>query len=172
MRKITQTFEWEVFADAELPPEDLELRKAAYEAASRAFAPYSAFHVGAAVRLADGTVVTGCNQENVAYPSGLCAERVALFAAGAAHPDVPPVAIAIAAVFRGEAVNGVSPCGGCRQVMMQCEERYNRPLRTLLCNGTGTVVVPSVHDLMPLWDAPPLDSLPDGAPDTPQPQEP
>ena len=59
MRKITQTFEWEVFADAELPPEDLELRKAAYDAASRAFAPYSAFHVGAAVRLADGTVVTG-----------------------------------------------------------------------------------------------------------------
>ncbi len=172
METISQKLEWTVLGDSELPEEDTALKAAALEAARKAYAPYSAFRVGAAVRLADGSVVTGCNQENVAYPSGLCAERVALFAAAAAHPDVPPTALALAAVYRGEHVAAISPCGSCRQVMIQCEDRHGRPLRTLLCNAGGTVVVPSARDFMPLWDPPPLDSAGGGTPSAPQTQEP
>ena len=81
----------------ELSEEDLALVEAAKQATKGSYAPYSNFHVGAAVRLQDGIVVTGANQENSAFPSGLCAERTALFAAGAQHPDTPVVALAIAA---------------------------------------------------------------------------
>ena len=158
MRTIRKSLEWVAFADGELSAEDQELRDAALEAAGRAWAPYSKFRVGAAVRLEDGSVVTGCNQENSAYPSGLCAERCALFRAGAEKPDVAPAALALIAVYKGEIVDSPSPCGGCRQVMMEVEERYGKPLRTLLCGKGETVVVPSVRDLMPLWGGLELDT--------------
>ena len=151
MRKITQTFEWEVFADAELPPEDLELRKAAYDAASRAFAPYSAFHVGAAVRLADGTVVTGCNQENVAYPSGLCAERTAMFAAGANHPGVAFDTLAIVGANGDEVCEmPAAPCGACRQVMAEYQRLYGQPLKVILIGTHVIYKFEKVEDLLPL----------------------
>lgn len=151
MRTIRKSLEWVAFADGELPAEDQALREAALEAAGRAWAPYSKFRVGAAVRLEDGSVVMGCNQENSAYPSGLCAERCALFAAGAAKPDVAPLALALIAVYKGEIVDSPSPCGACRQVMVQAEERYGKPLRPLLCGKGETIAVPSARDLMPLW---------------------
>lgn len=124
----------------------------AKEATGRSYSPYSHFSVGAAVLLADGTVVIGANQENAAYPSGLCAERTALFAAGAQYPDMPVVALAIAA--RNErglfTPQPVSPCGACRQVMLEVEERYHQPMQVLLYGTEVVNVLKSARDLLPL----------------------
>ena len=133
-----------------LSNEDNELREAAIGAAKRAYAPYSHFHVGAAVLLKDGTVVEGNNQENIAYPSGLCAERVALFAAGAAFPDIPVIAIAIAAIKNGVVQSAIAPCGACRQVMLETEQRYGLPMRIVLCGHDETLLIASSQDLLPL----------------------
>ena len=135
---------------ADLPEEDCRLRDAAIGAARRAYAPYSQFNVGAAVLLNDGTVVEGNNQENIAYPSGLCAERVALFAAGATFPDTPVVAIAIAAIKNGEIQSAIAPCGGCRQVMLESEKRYGQPVRIHLCGRDETFIIASAGDLLPM----------------------
>ncbi|MDR2915802.1 MAG: cytidine deaminase [Tannerella sp.] len=134
----------------ELSVEDRELRHAAIRAAGCAYAPYSHFKVGAAVLLEDGTILEGNNQENIAYPSGLCAERVALFSAGASFPDVPIVALAIIAMKNGEIQPSISPCGGCRQVVLETERRYGCSVRVLLCGRNDTVIVPSAKDLLPL----------------------
>lgn len=100
----------------ELSAEDRELASMAVEATVNSYAPYSEFHVGAAVRLTDGTAVTGANQENIAYPSGLCAERTAMFYAAAKYPDIPMETIAIAASSHGELCREpATPCGACRQ---------------------------------------------------------
>ncbi|MDR3250327.1 MAG: cytidine deaminase [Tannerella sp.] len=133
----------------ELSCGDRRLRAAAIDAAGRAYAPYSRFSVGAAALLADDSIVTGNNQENMAYPSGLCAERVALFAAGATFPDIPVTAIAIVAMSGGEVHPHVSPCGSCRQVMLETERRYGGAIRVLMCGRDETVVVSSVSGLMP-----------------------
>ena len=134
----------------ELQEEDKRLRSVAVEAAKDAYAPYSHFFVGAAVLLEDGTIVKGNNQENAAYPSGLCAERVALFSAGAIFPTIPVVALAITAMKDGEIQQSISPCGACRQVMLETEQRYGRPLRVLLCGNDETIMVSSAKDLLPL----------------------
>lgn len=133
----------------ELSADDQRLRAAAIRAAGRAYAPYSKFNVGAALLLKDGTVVEGNNQENVAYPSGLCAERVALFSAGASCPDVPVVSLAIIALKDGRIQPSISPCGGCRQVMLETEQRYGHPMRILLCGCDETILVSSARDLLP-----------------------
>ena len=131
--------------------EQLLLRQA-IEATSRSYAPHSHFHVGAALQLEDGTVLPGCNQENAAFPAGLCAERSALFAAGAQYPDVPPVMLAIAARnAAGELTpEPVSPCGTCRQVIIETETRYRRPLRLLLYGANRVYVMDGISNLMPL----------------------
>ena len=134
----------------EVPDEAQPLVNAALKATEQSYAPYSKFHVGAAALLADGTVVTGSNQENAAYPSGLCAERVALFHAGHQYPDIPVVALAIAASTGGEQVESISPCGACRQVLLETEQRYNRPMKVLLCGTKEVVVAPSAASLLPL----------------------
>ena len=134
----------------ELSEEDKRLRNAVVEAAKDAYAPYSHFCVGAAVLLEDGTIVKGNNQENAAYPSGLCAERVALFSAGASFPAIPAVALAIIAIKGDEIQSSISPCGACRQVMLETEQRYDRPLRILLCGNNETIIVSSAKDLLPL----------------------
>lgn len=122
-------------SEAELDPQDAELLRLAHEATNNSYAPYSKFHVGAAVRLANGKTVTGCNIENAAYPSGLCAERVALFAAQAQYPDVAVEALAITARSESKTIDEpVAPCGGCRQVMVETELRSKQPLR-VLCQG-------------------------------------
>ncbi len=124
----------------------------AIEATDRSYSPYSHFSVGAAALLQDGTVIIGANQENAAFPSGLCAERSALFAAGAQYPEVPVVAMAVAA--RNEkgvlTPHPVSPCGGCRQVMLEVEERYHQPMKVILYGSQYTNVIESVRDLLPL----------------------
>ena len=132
-----------------LSDDDRRLYEAAVNAAKRAYAPYSHFNVGAAVLLKDGTMVEGNNQENVAYPSGLCAERVALFAAGASFPEQPVVALAIVAVKDGVIQPSISPCGGCRQVILETEQRYGQPVRILLCGRDETVFIASARDLLP-----------------------
>ena len=114
----------------ELPENDRSLVEQAYTISRDAYAPYSNFKVGAAVLLDDGNVVLGSNQENIAFPSGLCAERVALFYTGANHPDRKVLKIAI--VAKGDLLpenNGLSPCGSCRQVMLESEIRQAQPDR-------------------------------------------
>ena len=134
-----------------LPDADRALVEAAAKAAEGAYAPYSQFHVGAALRLADGTVVCGNNQENAAYPSGLCAERTALFAASAGRPEARDYeALAIIGVnARGERCEA-SPCGACRQVMAEYEQRQGHPMRVVCYVGKEcTRVFPSVAALLP-----------------------
>ena len=136
----------------ELAAEEQQLLKEAIAATDRSYAPHSHFHVGAALLLEDGRVLPGCNQENAAFPAGLCAERAAIFAAGAQFPDVPPVALAIAARdTTGQlTVQPVSPCGTCRQVIIETEKRYGQPLRILLYGQSRVFVMDGISHLMPL----------------------
>lgn len=137
-------------------PEDLtadeaELVRAAARATDNSYAKYSHFRVGAAVRLNDGRIVIGANQENAAFPSGLCAERTAIFAAQAQYPDQPIRCLAIAAADDGGLrAKPVSPCGACRQVILEIEDRYQQPVEILLCGTAGVYRIKSVKDLLPL----------------------
>src|SRR5690554_7857975 len=117
----------------ELTQEERQLIEAAREIAGKAYAPYSRFQVGAALLLENGEVVTGSNQENAAYPSGLCAERVALFWAGAQFPESAVKTMVIVSVKEGELVSRiVAPCGACRQVINEASHRYKKPFPLLL----------------------------------------
>ena len=152
MRKEQFVCPYEVYDSMEeLPGMDAELMRRAHEAARNAYAPYSKFHVGAAVRLANGEIVVGNNVENAAYPSGLCAERVAMFAAMAQFPGVPFEALAITAWSSTKAISEpVAPCGACRQVMVEVEHVSKRPLRVLCQGDTGPVMVfDGIESLMP-----------------------
>ena len=133
MKEIKLETKIRIYSLAELPEEESRLMEAAIKATGQSYAPYSKFHVGAAALLEDGTIITGSNQENAAYPSGLCAERVALFHAGHQYPDMPVVALAIAAATNGRQVESISPCGACRQVLLEAEQRYGKPMKVLLC---------------------------------------
>lgn len=136
----------------DLPETDHTLVKAARDIMEDAYAPYSKFRVGAALLLEDGTVITGSNQENIAYPSGLCAERVALFYAGANHPNKKVVTLCI--VAKGDLVDVatiLSPCGGCRQVMVETEKRQEQNFRVILVSQNDvTIVTESAASLLPL----------------------
>ena len=128
-----------------------ELIKEAKSMTQKSYAPYSHFNVGAAVLLSDGTVGTGANQENAAFPSGLCAERTALFAANAQYPDQPVVALAIAAQKgRQFLAQPIPPCGACRQVISGVEDRYRQPIRILLYGTDGVLVSDGINPLFPL----------------------
>lgn len=122
----------------EMPEADRQLMEQAMSAADTAYTPYSNFHVGAAVRLSDGTVVTGSNQENIAYPSGLCAERTALFSASTQYPQQAVEALAVVGHFQGEYTEA-SPCGACRQVMSEYELRYGNRLTIFCYLGGGRI---------------------------------
>lgn len=130
---------------------DAELLRLAHEATDNSYAPYSKFHVGAAARLANGAIVKGNNIENAAYPSGLCAERTTLFAAQAQYPDVPVEALAITARSEiTEVTEPVAPCGACRQVMVETEQRSGVPMRVICQGNTGKVFVfDGIETLMP-----------------------
>jgi cytidine deaminase len=140
------------FSYGELDSVDKKLLDSAVEAAKNAYAPYSHFRVGAAVLLDDGSIITGNNQENAAYPSGLCAERVALFYANSKYPQKTVVAVAIVAVNpEGEVLKGnVSPCGSCRQVMLETQTRYKNLIKIMLASDDAVLVFDSVEDLLPL----------------------
>ena len=130
--------------------EQLLLEKAKISTQS-AYAPYSGFNVGAAILLENGLIVTGNNQENAAYPSGLCAERVAMFAASSHYPNIPMKKIAITAISERFEVNfPISPCGSCRQVMSEYETMQNQPMKVILMGSKGDIhVIDSIADLLP-----------------------
>lgn len=139
--------------DNALPAEDALLIEEAKAASKDSYAPYSKFHVGAALRLADGTIVRGSNQENAATPAGCCAERTALYYAGAQYPNTAPTAIAVA-IWREKdglfLVKPGSPCGICRQHLVEAETRYGHDIRIILYGTECTYVLPSAKLLLPL----------------------
>ena len=136
---------------AEMPASDASLLTQAEEMTANSYAPYSNFHVGAAVLMSDGQVFGGANQENAAFPSGLCAERTAIFYAAAQCPDETVVAVAIAAEYCGKPAKGIpSPCGACRQSMVQYESKSGKPIKVILGGEDRILVFDSVADLLPL----------------------
>ncbi|MEN9699999.1 MAG: hypothetical protein RLZZ301_1197 [Bacteroidota bacterium] len=151
MKKTIQFSYEHLASDQALSESDQQLVRSAYLALENAYAPYSQFKVGASVLLSDGRVVLGNNQENRAYPSGLCAERVALFHAGALYPDLSVEAICIVAagnLLASESI--ISPCGSCRQVMIETEKRQKAPMRVLLVHAqNGILCISSAADLLP-----------------------
>ena len=135
----------------EMEPSLRELVEKAKAMTQNAYCPYSHFHVGAAARLADGQIVAGSNQENAAYPSGLCAERTTLFAANANNPNTPVEALAIACYTQGHYTkDAASPCGACRQVMLETEHRFGKPMQVILYGEDMCYVFDSAADLLPL----------------------
>ncbi len=135
----------------QLEAEDRKLADAAIDAMKNAYAPYSGFSVGAAVMFEDEEIVKGSNQENAAYPSGLCAERTALFYASASRPDKAMAALAIAAGQNGEICGTpATPCGACRQVMAQYQVKSGRPMKILLVGADRIWEFDKVDDLLPL----------------------
>ena len=143
---------YQIYAFDELDVEDKRLIDAAMKATERSYAPYSHFHVGAAALLENDVIVTGSNQENVAYPSGLCAERTALFYANSQYPDMAIKTLAIAACNENgtPSANIISPCGACRQVMLETENRFGKPIRILLYGPKEVYVIESAASLLPL----------------------
>ena len=136
----------------ELASEEQRIVQIAIEGTRRSYTPYSHFHVGAAVLLNNGEEFIGCNQENAAFPAGLCAERTALFAAGAEYPDEPVKVLAIAARGTdGELTEEpVSPCGTCRQVIIETETRHQQPVVILLYGRRCIYRIEGIRHLMPL----------------------
>lgn len=130
--------------------EEKKLISEAHNAAKQAYAPYSHFKVGTALLLSNGKIVTGNNQENAAYPSGLCAERVALFYAKAQWPYVEIKAMAIICIKNNEIIkNPVPPCGSCRQVLIETQQRQNTPITTYLAGNEEIIKVDSADYFLP-----------------------
>ena len=141
----------QVYSYTELTDADKKLVDLAKEATNASYAPYSHFHVGAALRLENGVMIKGANQENAAFPAGLCAERSACFNAGSNYPDVPIETIAIIAVQNGEVVEDpCSPCGVCRQALLEFETRAGKPIRILLYGRKYVYIIDGIRPLMPL----------------------
>lgn len=135
----------------ELNPEDRELAAEAIQAMTGAYAPYSHFHVGAAVRMSNGQIVRGANQENAAFPSGLCAERTAMFAASARYPDKDMLSIALAGGVMGRlAAQPATPCGACRQVMAQYQAKSGKPMSVIMISADKIWKFEKVDDILPL----------------------
>ncbi len=136
---------------AELTDSQRELVELAQKSTFRSYAPYSRFKVGAAIRLSDGSIVCGSNQENVAFPSGTCAERTAAFYAHAQHPDAKFKAIAVAArgVDDQPLADPISPCGACRQSLLQYEVLGGDDVEVLLVGRDFVYRLPSVRSLLP-----------------------
>ncbi|MEG0948427.1 MAG: cytidine deaminase [Bacteroidales bacterium] len=152
MQELNITTKIKVCQYDELTPEQKKLTNEAKEATFRSYAPYSGFFVGAAAELANGEIIQGNNQENAAYPSGLCAERVTLFFANSKYPDVAVKRLAIAARTGGDFVaECVAPCGACRQVILETEDRGGKPMELLLCGKDQVYIVDSIKDLLPLY---------------------
>lgn len=136
----------------ELPEKERRLVDLAKEATSRSYAPYSKFCVGAALLLENGKEIQGCNQENAAYPVTICAERTAIFSAQAQYPNVPIEMIAVAARnVNGDFVNSpVTPCGSCRQVILEQEYRFKRSIPVIMVGEEKIIIAHSVKDILPL----------------------
>ncbi|MDE7388732.1 MAG: cytidine deaminase [Muribaculaceae bacterium] len=152
MKKIDINLSVEVLSFDELDPLELELVTRAKDATFRSYCPYSRFHVGAAIALDNGEIVIGSNQENVAYPSGLCAERTAAFYAHSTWPEARFRAIAIAARGTDDAwvADPVAPCGACRQALLEYEMLAKAPVKVLLVGADKVYRLPSVTSTLPL----------------------
>lgn len=135
----------------ELSVDQQKLIEKAKEQVQKAYAPYSQFQVGAAIELENGEIFAGSNQENAAYPSGLCAERVAMFYANAQYPNVAVKSIAIAAFTNGEFLKQpITPCGSCRQVLLETETRFENNIQVLLYGTEEIIELRNVKQLLPL----------------------
>jgi cytidine deaminase len=153
MKEITIKTAFSVFDGvADLPAEIQSLMHQAVETRKNAYAPYSKFRVGAAILLDNGKVVLGSNQENAAYPSGLCAERVAIFQAGAIYPDAKIIKLAItAASDSNPTLSPIPPCGACRQSIAEYEFKQNTPIEIYFMGESGEVYKSnSIENLLPL----------------------
>jgi len=151
MKNLNISAKIQICSYDELHQEEKFLIDCAKNASSRAYAPYSQFFVGVAALLTNGEIVTGTNQENVAFPSGLCAERTALFFANSQYPDQAVVSLAVAAYTQGDFVDKpISPCGACRQVILETEMRFKSPIRIYLYGKTEIYIIDGVGDLLPL----------------------
>jgi cytidine deaminase len=145
-------FDYEEFDEKqEMQVADLELLNAAYAAVETAFAPYSKFKVGAAARLSNGQIVIGSNQESASYPVGICAERTLLNSIGSQHPKETITAMAISYMPNGVASDHpLSPCGMCRQSLLDYELRYKAPIKLILAGQTGKImIIPSADYILP-----------------------
>lgn len=152
MKDITITTRFSVFEDAaDLPANIQTLMQQAVTIRKQAYAPYSKFRVGAALLLDNGETVLGSNQENAAYPSGLCAERVAVFYAGAMYPNAKILKMAIsAAADSGTTTEPIPPCGACRQSIAEYELRQESPIAIYFMGETGAVYKSeSLQNLLP-----------------------
>jgi len=145
--------EIKIFTDrTQLSLKDADLLDIASEAAKHAYAPYSRFKVGVAILLKNGSVISGNNQENAVFPSGMCAERVALFYAAAQFPETPITKIAITAIgSEKELDHPVPPCGNCRQALLEYEIKFGESISIIMAGEKGEVyIAKSVSDLLPL----------------------
>lgn len=153
MNQEQYNFTYAVYdSPAALPAADRDLLQQAYQASSISYAPYSHFRVGAAARLSNGQTVVGSNQENASYPVGLCAERVLLSAASAIYPGIPIETIAISyRAETGKSDRPISPCGICRQTLVEYERRLKHPIRLVLGGREGRIyLIPKSSLLLPL----------------------
>lgn len=151
MQKKTVESKFTIYSFEELETPYQHLINKAKEQIEKAYAPYSNFHVGAAIELQNGEIFAASNQENAAYPSGLCAERVAMFFANAQYPNVPVKTIAIAAFTDGKFLkNPVTPCGSCRQVLLETEMRYDQGITIILYGTKEIYLLENVKQLLPL----------------------
>ena len=151
MREINLSTKIAVYPLEECSDIEKKLIAAAKHATEKSYAPYSNFKVGAALLLKNGEIITGNNQENAAYPSGLCAERVAVFYANSVYPDQKIEAIAIAAWANNTFTkDAITPCGGCRQVLLEAENRFSAPMRILMYSEEGIYVVNTIKTMLPL----------------------
>jgi len=151
MERKSLTIDYEEYnSPEELAQLDKALVNEAIAAVEGSYAPYSHFNVGAAVRLVDGTIVRGANQENAAYPSGLCAERTAMFAASANNPGINFEALAIVCFQNGKQLTEPGyPCGSCRQVMAQYERVAGKPLRIIVAGSKTIQIFTGVDSILP-----------------------
>ena len=153
MQEQQYHFSFQVYQSIdELNAEDLDLLQQAKTVLENAYAPYSHFLVGAAAILSNGKILTGTNQENASYPVGICAERTLLSAAGTLYPESHIVTMAIS--YRnvmGSSNTPVSPCGMCRQALLEHETRYQQPIRLILSGTQGPIyIIPQSNSLLPL----------------------
>ncbi len=152
MKKVEiTTITYEYDSIDELSQNEQILINKSKEAVKNAYAPYSKFSVGAAVLLENGEIITGTNQENAAYPSGMCAERVALFYANSKYPSVPVKGIAVTAFTNNKFIETpVPPCGSCRQVIVETETRFNTPIKIYLVSTKKITVINDAKSLLPI----------------------
>lgn len=152
MKEKKFEFEYEVYDDiSQLTEQDAWLLREARSVTEQAYAPYSNFHVGAVAMMENGEVVAGTNQENASYPVGICAERVLLGSVATLHPNIPVKSIAISYNSEeGKSDHPISPCGMCRQALLEYETRLKQPIRLILGGMEGKVyIIKSAGQLLP-----------------------